>query len=93
MKIRKFNLVDISDDLEDHGNILDITYVDNKVPSIAFPLIQWSQKEFTSIPDRCQSNLTNTNVWLTNKGIQLKPFSSGFKDDTAGLVGKRPVRN
>lgn len=31
----------------------------------------------------------NTNVWLASKGISLKPFSFGSRDDTASPMGRR----
>lgn len=40
-QIREFNLTDVPNDFEDDGNILDSTYVDNKVSSAPLPLIQW----------------------------------------------------
>lgn len=54
-QIQEFNLVDILDDLEEDGNVIDLTYVENKVSSTPLPLIQWSNKESTSIKDRFQS--------------------------------------
>lgn len=77
------------DDLKDDGNVLDLAYIDNKVSSTPLPLIQWSQKVCTSIKDRFQSILMNTNVWISSKGIPLKPFSSGFDDDIVGPMGRR----
>lgn len=66
-QIREFDLTNILEDFEDDGNVLDLAYVDNKVSSTILPLIQWSQKECTSIRDRFQSILTNTNVWILIK--------------------------
>lgn len=60
-----------------------------KISSTPLPHIQWSQKESTSIRDKFQSILANTNVWISSKGIQLKPFSSSSDDGTVGPVGKR----
>lgn len=51
-QIREFDLANISNDLEDDGNVPDLAYVDNKVSSTPLPLIKWSQKESTSIRDR-----------------------------------------
>lgn len=67
---------------------MDLTYVDKKLSSTPFPLIQWSQKEFISIWDRFQSVPLNTNIWISSKGISLKPFSSSSDDDTTRPIGK-----
>lgn len=73
-KNKNLDLVNIPEDLEDDGNILGPMYEKNKVVDSPFPFIQWSQKENTSIKARFQNILANTNVWLTQQGIQLKPF-------------------
>lgn len=87
-QIWEFDLIDIPHDLEEDGNVLDLTYVENKVSSTPLALIEWSQKESTSIKDRFQSILANANVWLSSKGIRLKPFSSRSDDDIIGHVGR-----
>lgn len=43
-QIQGFDLVDILVDLEEDDNVLYLTYVENKVCSTSFLLIQWSQK-------------------------------------------------
>lgn len=62
--------------MKDYGNILDATYADKKIAKTLLPLIQWSQKEMTSIRVGFQNTLANTNVWLLHKGIQLKSFNT-----------------
>lgn len=87
-QIENLDLANIPKDLEDDGDILDPMYEKNKVVRSHLPLIQCSQKENISIRARFQKILANTNVWLSQKGIQLKPFQFGSEDDTIGTVGK-----
>lgn len=87
-KIENFNLANIPKNLEEDGDILDPMYKKNKVVRSPLPLIQWSQKENTSIRVRFQNILDNTNVWLTLHGVQLKPFETRSDDDIARPMGK-----
>lgn len=88
-QIEDFGLADVPEDLEENSDILDPMYEKNKVSSTPLPLIQWSQKECTSIRAHVQSILTNTNVWLSLHGVPIKLFSPTSDDDTAGPMGKR----
>lgn len=88
-QIWDLDLTNILDDLEEDGIIVDLVYVEKKVLGIPLPLIQYSQKEATSIRDIFLSILANTTVWISNKVIQLKPFFTSSDDDTLGTVGKR----
>lgn len=88
-QIENFGIVDVSDDLEEDGDILDPLYENNEVSSTPLPLIKWSQKECIFIRERFQSILKNTNIWLYLHGVPLKLFSSSSDDDTVGPMGKR----
>ena len=71
-QIIDLNMLEIPLDfqIEDDANILDPEYhqagFDKRRPF----LIQWQQKEGTSILDRFQTILANTNKWLKIKGLK-----------------------
>lgn len=68
-QIENFGLVDVPGDLEEDDDILDPMFEKKKVSSTPLPLIQWSQKECTSIKACFQSFLPNTVIWLSLHGV------------------------
>lgn len=68
-KIENLDLVEVLEDLEEDGDILDLAYERKIIVGLPLPLIQWSQKENTSIRAKFQRILDNTTVWLNLHGV------------------------
>lgn len=64
----------------------DLEYTEQKVTEAPIPSIQWSQKECTSIFDRFQSILANTNALLKSNNVKTIKINVGAEDDSMGPV-------
>lgn len=90
-QIIDLNMLKIPSDflIKDDGNVLDTEYhqasFDKRCP---FP-IQWHQKEGTSILDRFQSILANTNKWLKMKGLKKVNPKLGLDCGNFGPPGRK----
>lgn len=73
----------------DDGNVLDPEFVNQNVDEAPLPSIHWSHKEGTSILDRFQLVLANTNIWLKNNGVKLIKIKVGKEDDSTGPLGRK----
>ena len=75
--------------VEDDGNILDPEFHQAGFNRMCpFP-IQWQQKEGTSMLDRFQSILANTNKWLKSKGLKRVNPKMGLDCGSFGPPGRK----
>lgn len=88
-QIIDLNLMDIPQGMIDDGNVLDPEYLSRRVEEAPLPLIQWSHKECTSILERFQPVLANTNTWLKGNGVRLIKIKVGREDDSTRPLGRK----
>lgn len=74
-QIVDLDLTKIPKGMVDDEKTLDPKYTEQRVVEAPLPSVQWSQKECTSIFDRFQPILANTNAWLKSNNIKTIKIS------------------
>lgn len=69
-QIVDLDLTKILEGMVDDKKILDLEYIEQRVVEAPLPVVQWSQKECTSIFDIFQLILANINTWLKSNNIK-----------------------
>lgn len=79
----------IPSSFEDDDQILDPEYFQHDVEKLPILPPTWSCKENTSIWDRFQSILANTNTWMKRRGFKCIKIKPGKDFDPTSLIGLR----
>ena len=88
-QIVNFHLASIPFGFEDDDQVLDPEYFRHDVEKLPIVPPTWSCKENTSIWDRFQSILANTNTWIKRRGLKSIKIKPDKDFDPAGSIGLR----
>ena len=88
-QIVDFHLASIPPSFEDDDQVLDPKYFQHDVEKLPILPPKLSCKENTSIWDRFQSILANTNTWMKMRGLKYIEIKPGKDFDPSGSIGLR----